>query len=95
MRSKPSTARHHDNHACSSRTTVAGSALSLITKKWKRALAPTRASESSIARRPANTRSTGSWQIGITIAVGVSGRAVSGSGMPWWVIAKRSPRTRQ
>src|SRR5213592_2650645 len=69
MRPKPPTARHQSNHASSSFTAALGSAESLSTKKWKRSSAPPRSSERWIAPSPANTRSTGSSQMGITMAV--------------------------
>ncbi|MNH00525.1 hypothetical protein D3C76_804540 [compost metagenome] len=49
------------------------SLVSLSTKKSKRSRLPLAATDSNVARRPANTRGTSSLQIGITSAVRASG----------------------
>src|SRR5205814_929909 len=95
MRPKPPTARHQSNHASSSFTAALGSAESLSTKKWKRSSAPARSSERWIAPSPANTRSTGSSQMGITMAVRTPSAGIAGGAPPEGsrlVIAERSPR---
>ncbi len=95
MRPKPPTARHQSNHASSSCTAALGSAESLSTKKWKRWSAPARSSERWIARSPANTRSTGSSEMGITMAVSTPSAWIAGGSPPEGsrlVIAKRSRR---